>query len=333
MRRKWIIVFLIFAFAGIITTKGQIVTVKAEFEFDSVLIGKQLLYTIRVESAPDVVITMPEYRDTISSEIEILSHVESDTVFSEGKRILTDSYLVTSFHPGWNTLPPQPVAFNTGIINDTAYTTALLLTVLAPAVDTTQAIMPIKPPINTPLSLAEILPWLGLGILVFLAGTLIAALVWIRRNRVIQEAEFNEKPKEPAHIEALKKLEELKKEELTKKGALKEYYSRLSEIVRIYISRQFEIHAMESTTTEILEAFSVLEAGNDGLMDELEGLLMLADLVKFAKGTATEEENLQHLENAVDFVRKTYPLFLENPEESTMSMTTEAGNLNEERHG
>ena len=75
------------------------------------------------------------------------------------------------------------------------------------------------------------------------------------------------------------------------------------------MARQFEIHAMESTTTEFMEAFSMQYPTLTGLRETLEQLLMLADLVKFAKEDPSESENERHMNNAFDFVEKTYRMF------------------------
>jgi len=40
-------------------------------------------------------------------------------------------------------------------------------------------------------------------------------------------------------------------------------------------------------------------------MENLESLLILADLVKFAKGNPDPDENIVHLDNAYDFVKST----------------------------
>lgn len=299
---------LLFALA-VPNGNGQIVTVNSGFSADSVMIGKHVTYSITVESGNDMAIAFPEYSDTITGEIEILRAFPADTTFDGAKRRITREYLVTSFEPGWNTVPPQPVAFKSPDLSDTLFTKAMLLTVLAPAVDTTQAIMPIKPPVNTPVSFAEIFPWLlaGLG-----AAALVFLVIYLfkRYRRKKDDPEFySRKPLEPAHVIAFRELELLKNEKLPQTGRVKEYYSRLTEIVRVYITRQFHIHAMESTTTEILHAFSQQPDTDKKLRDLLENLLMLADLVKFAKEDPLMEENEKHLANAYYFVDNTYKLF------------------------
>jgi hypothetical protein len=288
---------------------GQIVTVRAEFGSDSVMLGEQLKFRIVAESADDVQVGLPVYSDTLSKEIEILGVSDIDTSYRENRRIISQEYLVASFEPGWNTIPPQPVTFRTESLSDTVYTTAKLLTVLAPDVDPEQPIKPIKPPINTPVSFAEILPWLLIG----LGGLLIVALIVFLVRKHLKKAKhpelFTARPLEPAHVIAFRDLKKLEKDELPKKGMIKEYYSRLTEIIRIYMARQFTIHAMESTSSEILEAFAIQNTDDHKLVDTLESLLLLADLVKFAKEDPTREENEKHLRNAVDFVERTYRMF------------------------
>lgn len=326
----WVIMLLL----GI-QAEAQVVTVKSSFGSDSVMLGEQITYTITARSGEEVWIGLPEYADTITSEIEIIEAGAVDTTYETGQRILSREYLVASFAPGWNTVPPQPVAFDTGDLADTVYTTVQLLTVLAPQVDTTQAIMPIKPPVNTPVSLAEILPWALAGYGALLLITLIAALIWIRRQKAQDPEQFIVKPLEPAHVVAFRELEKLRKEGLPKRGEIKEYYTRLTWIIRVYMSRQFNMHALESTSTEIIEAFSVRYAEMNGLMETLEQLLMLADLVKFAKEAPSEEENERHLANAERFIEKTYRMFDEATEAEIADVKSDdvEPKNKEERHG
>jgi len=288
---------------------AQVVTVRSSFDKDSLMIGKQLHYKIEVESQPDVDVILPEYRDTITAEVEVLRSFPADTSVTDESRIITSKYLVTSFSPGWNTIPPQPVAFRRGELADTVYTTADLLTVLAPEVDTTLAFRPVKPPEYAPVTFAEIFPWMLTGIGGFLLITLIWALLWIWLRKEKEPRPVVDEPREPAHVIAFRELERLRTEKLPENGKVKEFYSRLTEVIRLYMARQFGIHAMESTSLEILEAFTVYNTGGEDLNGKLERLLMLADLVKFAKEDPAPEENKTHLKSGEDFVEQTYRMF------------------------
>ena len=50
---------------------------------------------------------------------------------------------------------------------------------------------------------------------------------------------------------ALKQLDELTALNLIEKGYIKEYYDKLSDIIRFYISRTYNVDSMEKTTSEI----------------------------------------------------------------------------------
>jgi hypothetical protein len=102
-------------------------------------------------------------------------------------------------------------------------------------------------------------------------------------------------------LEALRKLEA---EKLWQQGRVKEYHSRVSDIVRTYIEQTMSINAMEMTTDAILSACEI-KALNQRNTDELQELLERADLVKFAKFQPLANEHEASMKNAVSFVEST----------------------------
>ncbi len=123
-----------------------------------------------------------------------------------------------------------------------------------------------------------------------------------KRNK--QVVVIPEKPKIPAHITALATLEKIKEEQVWKEGHVKEYYSSISEAVRLYIEERFNVNALESTTDEIMKAFRTQVVDKQS-KEKLEQTLTLSDLVKFAKLTPIEDEHKFTLQNAFDFVNGT----------------------------
>jgi len=291
---------------------SQIISVQLKVSSDSMLIGDQLLFTIHVESAREVVFRMPMVTDTLSRDLEVLAPSGTDTAHtSKGGWMIDHSYIITSFEPGLKLIPAQRVIYSINSTTDTALSMPLLIQVYAPEVDTSQQIKPIKPPLNTPVTLKEIIPWAVLGIGVWLAGTLLAALIWMHKQRRHDPDIFSIKPMEPAHTVAFRELDRLKEKKLWESGQVKLYYTELTEITRRYIERQYGIPALERTTSEILEGIRRSNT-EDPLLDEmLKDLLELADLVKFAKEDPLPLDNQTNLNNAYLFVQKTYPLFLE----------------------
>ncbi len=85
----------------------------------------------------------------------------------------------------------------------------------------------------------------------------------------------------PAHVIAFEALEKLIGESLPSQGLVKEYYFRLSEIVRSYLERRFGINGLEMTSDEIrswLEGRSL----SAKIRLSIDDFLGETDLVKFA---------------------------------------------------
>ena len=288
---------------------AQLIRVSSELSTDSLMIGDQLIYSLYVDADENVDFLFPALRDSLGKSLEILSPVGSDTTLLEGRRLVKQNYLITGFEAGTQMVPAQEVVYRVGDLTDTARSMPLMIQVYEPVVDTTQQIKPIKPPINTPLNFRELLPWLGIG----LGSLLLAFLLYLTLRKYFRSKggteEISNEVLEPAHIIAFRDLDKLKEEKIWEEGKVKLYYTRLTEITRTYIERQYGIPAMESTTDEILRAFRKSNP-DDTLLDEiLQELLELADLVKFAKEDPLPVDNQTNLNNAYIFVQKTYPLF------------------------
>jgi len=298
------------------TITAQLISVKSQLDSDSMMIGDQVVFTIHVEAAENVDFQLPILEDTLSRNLEILFPITSDTTMLEDKKVVEQSYMITGFETGMQLVPAQRVIYSIGEIRDTALSMPFMIQVFEPVVDTAQQIKPIKPPVNTPLSFREILPWIAVGIGGWMVATLIFAMIWMYRQKRKDPEAFLLKPQEPAHVIAFRDLDILKDEKVWEQGEVKKYYTRLTEITRHYIERQYGIPAMESTTEEILHAFRKTNT-EDNLLDEILGeLLVLADLVKFAKKDPLPVDNQTNLNNAYLFVQKTFPLFYyENPEQ------------------
>ena len=95
----------------------------------------------------------------------------------------------------------------------------------------------------------------------------------------------------------------IKAQKIWKDGKVKEYQTDLTDVVREYIGRRFDVHSTEKTSDETLQAMKPLIEKD--LFDRLKNMLQLADLVKFAKWHTTPEENEQGLKTAYDFVLET----------------------------
>ena len=85
---------------------------------------------------------------------------------------------------------------------------------------------------------------------------------------------------------------------------MKEYHIAVSDTVRMYIENRYSINAMEMTSDEILRSLRLIIA-DVNIKTKLSALLVLSDMVKFAKEQPLPNENEMCWEQAVDFIKHT----------------------------
>lgn len=106
----------------------------------------------------------------------------------------------------------------------------------------------------------------------------------------------------------------LRKSNLAAHGDIKGYYTRLSDIVRRYIWRRYEIGAMEMTSAQILSAVNRQDSIKE--TNGLSFLLETADFVKFAKMAPSTDENERSMQAAEAFIESNKPVE-PSPEEAS----------------
>ncbi len=283
---------------------GQTVTLDARLDTTQMLIGDQIHLNLMAKQSPGTQVGFPVLADTLTQHIEVLSGSPVDTAKQvDGSLLLRQQYLITSFDSGRYTIPALPFSVNINGNIDTAYTSPVELMVHTMPVDTTQVVKDIKAPMSAPWTLAELWPYI-LGVI------LLALITWfiirlIRKRKKKEPILARRKPAEPAHVIALRELQNLDAEKLWQQGRVKEYYIKLTTILRYYIERRFSINALERTSDEILDSFISTGVIPGDVISMLRDLLQEADLVKFAKASPLPKENEDNLKKGVTFVEQT----------------------------
>ena len=190
---------------------------------------------------------------------------------------------------------------------DTLWSDGLSLNVIQPfEIDTTLAITDIKPLQRAPIWWWGIIRWVLLAIGCILLG--IGAwyfIKWAMHRKKGGELQLAEVEKRPAEEVALEKLDRIKAEKIWQEGKVKEYQTELTDVIREYIGRRYEVKSTEKTSDETLRELKPLMAEQKELFERLRKMLSLADLVKFAKWHTTPDENESALLTAYDFVHET----------------------------
>lgn len=209
---------------------------------------------------------------------------------------------MTSFEPARYSIDSLGVLWTDGERIDTLFAdTPLALEVAMIPVDTAQkTIYDIKQPLEAPLKLGEIGGYALSGLAVV---AVVATLVLLIVRRLRKKNKDAEVAKEPAHIVAIRELERLSNRKLWQNGKIKEYYSRLTEILREYLSGRYGVGAMEMTTDEIVAAMKEV-AVEPKYIAKLGSLLAESDLVKFAKYIPSEEYHEESYNTVYYFVEE-----------------------------
>lgn len=111
----------------------------------------------------------------------------------------------------------------------------------------------------------------------------------------------------PANVEAMQALEALAQKKLWQNGQDKLFHTELTDILRRYIERRFNVPAMEKTSDEILDELYELAESQKASLTNLKQILSMADLVKFAKYHPLADENQLSFMNSKMFVQQTQP--------------------------
>lgn len=288
---------------------GGKVTFKARLDSATLLMGKTTALHLEITQDKGARGFFPgEQADTLSAMVEIADRPAADTTDLGNNRIqINRDLIIQSFDSGMWIIKPIPYVVN----GDTAYCNQLTLKVLPVDVSKMKDIHDIKPVEDVPFNLLDWLPdywwaWL-LGLL------LVAGGIWAYRKyykKGINPLRPGKK-RLPPYEEAMINLQNLKAAQLWQQGKEKEYFTGLTDILRVYIDRRFHINAVEMTSSQIIETLKRNDETR-AVNEQLEMILEVADIVKFANARPLADDNEVAYRRAVNFVEETRPV--EQPE-------------------
>ncbi len=291
--------------------------VHVSIDTNAILIGQQVKVNINYQLPSNKQGYFPNLPDSLGPNLEIVSRTKIDTTFKNDSINFHQQLKVTAFDSGYFVLPAFPFGYASK--GDTAMQTIvsdpLLISVFTVDADTTQAIKPLLGPLPEPYTLMEFLPWIGF--VLALAALIFAGFYFYRKRQ--KKPLFKSKPRIPADEKALDALARLRLKKLWQAGKVKDYYSELTDIIRVYIEERFEVMAIEMTTHEIVQGLENKSINNQALA-KLKGSLELADLVKFAKANPSALENDTSLNNGIDFINETRLIVLEKKGEEVSNV-------------
>lgn len=247
--------------------------------------------------------------------LEVIESYKIDTIKSNDKYELVKKYGLTQFDSGKYSIPRISILIN----GKPTFSDSLKVEVFNVKVDTLkQKMYDIKDVAQVETSsdwwkyVLGILLLVGIGFLVY----------WL-----MKKYQNREKPEEIVYTSPIEKatslLQQLESKELIQRGEVKSYYSELTNIARNYIEEEIEIPAMESTTSELILALRKVANQKKlklsaATLENLEKVLMQADLVKFAKVKPLDfeiEEDKKRISSSIVTIHKAIPTEVEKDDE------------------
>jgi hypothetical protein len=266
-----------------IITNSQ--TVTASIESDSILIAKELNYTIEVKSEKEENIIFPDSTSFIP--FELISETQVDTIIEEEEFSFSKKYGIISFDEGDFIIPKIKIK-----IGDKLYLTdSKKVTVNLVEVDTTkQGLYDIKPSFDkfSSLEILKLRLQHNYPIIIFTIVLIFAALYF--RDKIFRffNPLLNIKPA-LSPIELIqKRISDLEKINIDSNVDIKLFYSQLTYALRSFFEKEIYDKALESTTTELISKLNNLREIKSFLITKnsittIEDIFKRADLVKFAK--------------------------------------------------
>ena len=243
-----------------------------------VRIGEQINYFLQVRADTSAQVVFPE--QSLFAPFELLESSPVDTFKTSDHYLYTKKYSLIQFDSGDFYIPQQQV-----LINGFSKISELIpVRVNTIKVDTLkQRLYDIKPLEEVQKNYEELIAQI-LWVIVFIISLLGIFYTYLfkKRQKELKEMEL------PPFEKAIEQLRALENENLNKQEEYKRYYSRLIEVVRVYLQEDAKIDALESTSDELLTKLEIRKDAGTLDLDRktllsLREVLQNADLVKFAK--------------------------------------------------
>lgn len=280
------------------------ITVHLDIDKTELTIADRLNLTLTALIDEDYEVKLPGFGEKLE-QFGIKDYHTSQPELTENNRTrISRSYVLEPFLSGEYTIPAMKISFQKKNTADAPLheieTEALTVHVssLLPENFEKMTLHDIRPPRSLPRS-NTIWFWAG-GLLLFFLGSGITGFLIIRKKNLGKDRTMIRKI--PAHEQAFGELQALVAEDLVEKGKIKEFYQKISDILRRYIENRFNLRAPEQTTEEFLSQIRTKNDFDDAHKTLLKNFLTHCDLVKFARHQPETEDIQKTFDSCKAFI-------------------------------
>ncbi len=297
MKRSIVLLYIL-----LVCTIYSVAQAKIETALDTakILIGGRASLKVSVEVPEKVYPVFPKIKiqQDLTPGIEVLS-IKYDTVNNGSNKRYNATYMLTAWEKNTYKIPSLVIT----VAGKKLKTKDFLLTVNEILINKKQAQpKPSDPVVEVPFAWFDLIPaflFLLISVIGFVIGyTLYKRIILNKRLSLPKKKVISLSPYE----EALKELDELR-QKVSVITNQKIYYTKIIDIIKMYIHKRFYINALEMTSGEILKVLKV--QADTAELEELSNLFSTADLVKFAKYSTSETDKEYYLSNVIRFIEDT----------------------------
>ncbi|MBR0177435.1 MAG: BatA domain-containing protein [Bacteroidales bacterium] len=304
------VLFLIISLIAATEIKAQNIEVEGKVNDTKVEVGKPFTLDLSLKVPYGWFVEWNDFiQDTLSEQIDIIKRGNVErTADADSNVIVKQQLTLMTFDTGQIQLPAVGLTYAQSFDDPMrlqAFTEPIELYATTIVVDTLQPYKPIVEPIAAPIRMKDVFPWILVALLAILIGLGMWFFLKRRKAKVDENGNVVKGPLIPPYTKAIDDLKRLREEKMWQSGKVKEYFSSLTDIAREYIEGQFGVNAVEMTTDDIMEEIKPLHFSKEAY-DKLKDTMEVADLVKFAKYSATALESDTCLNNMTDFVNESY---------------------------
>jgi len=291
MTRKFLhialtVIFLVqclFSFSQIVPSA------KATTDRNEILIGEPLHLVIEAAAPAGVNISwlavdsLPHFEFIEKGKID-----SAETVAGKSYR---QQFVITSFDSGSHVIPAMQLVIN----NQKYFTDSIHIEVGFSKFDPQQDYHDIKEIIDIENPYTAYIIWILAAVTLVSVALLIYFLLKKKIAGIVSEQDDVPVSRLSPYEEAMKSMEELKKQKLPEAGLTKKFYTKLNDILRLFVLRKLQIASMEKTNEELILQLRQLNISREQFSQLTESLRM-SDFVKFAKYLPEQNDNDRNFE-------------------------------------
>jgi len=255
---------------------------KSAVDRTTILVGEPI--NLKVEATLPVANSVKWFSFDTIPHFEIISRGDLDSSKDASVKTYRQQFILTSYDSGYWSIP----SFTLQMGKQRLKTDTIAINVTYSPADPNQPYHDIKEIIPVEKPANYLLYWI-LGAITALFA--VAAYFYLRKKKPQPKPEEKVSKLSP-YEEAMEALRDLSKQSPVDQPSMKNYFTKLNDILRVYLKRRFSYSALEKTNEEM-----ILQLRNSKLKGEeftrLAQALRMNDFIKFAKYVPTEAEKTE----------------------------------------